>query len=519
MSSIDKPQTYEKCREDILNNWKNVKNVLYPTKNANTTITIEQYDELCILAIDQNSDAFKLIQQQTSNICEYIIGKHGYMIEYIEQQTPELCLKAVTNSGLSLRNCKFLSAEIYLAAVKNTGFALKYISEQFITFELFLTAVKSYGSILNEIPKNIIYRFNKDQITTLYMEAVKNDSYALKYVRDKTPEICIEALKKDIRSIEYVPNEIQEIIGVQKINELSIDAIKKNRYNLSKIPNKTFEIYLEAAKMGYIDLFDISYYTLLDFTVDQCYEICLEVIKKNPREYRYITNNILVRFSDEQKYNLLLETVKRDGYQLLTEEKELQKYSKEQIYELQLAAVKQRGSVLENIKNQTYELCLEAVKQNCNAFKYISDDIIKSLNEKQKFELTQIVHNESTNKIETIKNEILDDLHGRLDKLNISKDDLAKSQVKIIDVATNKRTYDLLNGKLVDFVKEKHNAAIVINNITDAKNEGLYILKINDNCYELTQVNKTVEVVKGWIYNGNQDKYTGQRITVYKIRL
>lgn len=518
MSLNDKPQTYEKCREDITNNWKNIKYVLYPTKNANTMITIEQYDELCILSIDQNTDAFKLIQQQTCNICEYIVGKNGYMIQYIEQQTPELCLKAVTNAGCSLRYCKFLSAEICLAAVKNSGFALEYVTKQFMTFEICLAAVQNYGCILNDIPKNIIYCFNQDQITTLYMEAVKNNSNALEYVRNKTPEICIEALKNDIGSIKYVPNEIQEIIGVQKINELSIDAIKKYRNNLSKIPNKTFEIYLEAAKMGYIRLFDISYYTLLDFTVDQCYELCLEVIKKDPREYCYITNNILVRFDNEQNYNLLLETVKRDGRRLPIEKK-LQKYTKEQIYELQLAAVKQCGFVLENIKDQTYELCLEAVKQNSNAFKYISDDIIKSLNEKQKFELTQIVHNKSINEIETFKNNILDYLHIQLGKINVSKDDLAKLQVKIIDVATNKRTYDLLNGKLLDFVKEKHNTATVINNIADAKYEGLYILKINDNCYELIQVNKTVEVVKGWIYNGNKDIYTTQRITVYKNRL
>lgn len=520
MSIINMPQTYEKCREDIINNWKNIKYVLYPTKNANTTITIEQYNELCISAIDQTIEAFTLVKEQTYDICSYAVKKkYGYALQYVKLQTPELCLESVTTNGLSLRYCKFQSNEICLAAVKQTGLALSHIEYEFMTFEVCLAAVQSYGPSLDDIPKKIIERFNQEEITTLCIEAVKQNGRSLEFVKNKTPEICIEAMKKDIYVLRLVPVHIEKIIGDDKINELCLDSIRKNHYNFSKIPNKTFKICLEAVKICGACLYDIPYTVLLDFTVDQCYEIYLEVIKNNPEKYVLFSDSILTRFSDEQKYNLLLETVKRDGRRLFKDVNELQKYTKEQIYELELAAVKQCGSVLENIKDQTYELCLDAVKQTCDAFKYISDDIIKSLNEKQKFELTQIIYNESMNKIETFKNNILDDFHTQLGKLDLSKDDLAKLQIKIIDVATNKKIYDLSTGKLLDFVKEKHNTATIINNIADAKNEGLYILKINDNCYELIQVNKTVEVVKGWIYNGNKDIYTTQRITVYKNRL
>jgi hypothetical protein len=58
-----------------------------------------------------------------------------------------------------------------LEAVKNNGYALKYV---------------------------------KEQTSDICLEAVKSDGDALKYVKEQTPDICLEAVKKCGYALKYV---------------------------------------------------------------------------------------------------------------------------------------------------------------------------------------------------------------------------------------------------------------------------------------------------------------------------
>ena len=71
-----------------------------------------------------------------------------------------------------------------LEAVKQNGYALKYVKEQ--TEELCLEAVKENGDAL---------RYVKEQTEKICLEAVKQNSYSLRYVRDKTIFEKITGLK------------------------------------------------------------------------------------------------------------------------------------------------------------------------------------------------------------------------------------------------------------------------------------------------------------------------------------
>ena len=507
--TITETQTYEKCMESVLKHWTNIEHVLYPCKNANTTCTSNQYYELCVLAINQNHKAFTKIQQQTFDICKYAVKKDGYLIADVKLQTPELCLEAVTNRGLALSRCDYQTLEICLTAVKNTGIALSYVMEQFMTFEICLVAVKKHGESLKDIPKNIMNSFNQEQITELHMAAIQGDVFAnaLQYVNPKTLEICIEALKKNILTLKYVPAHIKEQIGNQKITELTIEAMKKNHYTLRDIKNQTFEICLAAVKMYGDSIRDIDRDTLLNFTVTEAYEICIEAIKADKSGYVYLPDCCMARFNKEQKYNIVLEKAKISGD--LPKQVELEQYTNEQIYELQLAAVKKQGRTLSQIKNQTPELCFEAVKQDYYAFACISDDMLKVLDEKQMFELRNLAYNQGMNQVQSTKDTFLKNLFTYLKIDNTMA-------VKITDVLNNKKTYNILNGELLDFVKVQNSNAILISDITNVQNEGLYIIKINDDCYELVKTDKTVEVVKGWIYNGTKNITNTQKIAIYK---
>ena len=51
--------------------------------------------------------------------------------------------------------------------------------------------------------RNNIIGFNPDNINEC-LEVVKQNGYALQYVKEQTPEICLEAVKEDVRALQYV---------------------------------------------------------------------------------------------------------------------------------------------------------------------------------------------------------------------------------------------------------------------------------------------------------------------------
>ncbi|MBD3195404.1 MAG: DUF4116 domain-containing protein, partial [Candidatus Lokiarchaeota archaeon] len=91
----------------------------------------------------------------------------------------------------------YLSGEEALEAVKQDEFVLKYVKEQ--TPEICLEAVKQNGYALQYV---------KDQTEEICLEAVKQDGFVLRYVKEQTPEICLEAVKQNGEALRYVNPDI-----------------------------------------------------------------------------------------------------------------------------------------------------------------------------------------------------------------------------------------------------------------------------------------------------------------------
>ena len=64
------------------------------------------------------------------------------------------------------------------------------------------------------------------------LEAVKQDGYALQYVKEQTQEICIEAVKQDGYALQYVKEQTQEIC---------IEAVKQDGYALEFVDKSIFK--------------------------------------------------------------------------------------------------------------------------------------------------------------------------------------------------------------------------------------------------------------------------------------
>jgi len=63
------------------------------------------------------------------------------------------------------------------------------------------------------------------------LEAVKQNGYSLRYVREQTPEICLEAVKQDGNSLQYVRTQTPEIC---------LEAVKQNGYSLRYVHKSIF---------------------------------------------------------------------------------------------------------------------------------------------------------------------------------------------------------------------------------------------------------------------------------------
>jgi DNA-binding NarL/FixJ family response regulator len=64
------------------------------------------------------------------------------------------------------------------------------------------------------------YEFQTEEIC---LAAVKQNGWALYYVKEQTPELCLEAVKEHARALEYVKEQTFEIVW---------EAYKQSKYSL-----------------------------------------------------------------------------------------------------------------------------------------------------------------------------------------------------------------------------------------------------------------------------------------------
>ena len=83
----------------------------------------------------------------------------------------------------------------------------------------------------------IVNRWNVTEFEKWYdnnycLEAVKQDGYALKYVKEQTEELCLEAVKQNEYALQYVDKRV--------FNQRSLTTMGNDEkiYKMKRIPNK-----------------------------------------------------------------------------------------------------------------------------------------------------------------------------------------------------------------------------------------------------------------------------------------
>jgi hypothetical protein len=176
---------------ELINDIKNYDNIFDAIKSDPYKLIfidpqIENYDEICTFAVQQNWYAFQYVKNQTEEICQLVVQQNGYALQYIKNQTEEICKLAIQKNGYALKYIKNQTEELCKLAVQQTGYALKYVENQ------------------------------TEEICKL---AIQEMSYSLEYVKEQTEEICKLAVEKKDDALHY----IKDIVMKEKIFNLLLE--------------------------------------------------------------------------------------------------------------------------------------------------------------------------------------------------------------------------------------------------------------------------------------------------------
>ena len=225
--------------------------------------SLNQTDDFCHKALKLNPLALEFIANQTADLVQCALLTSPTALQFVEKQTKEMCFKAVEEEGHTL---KFVDLgpqmqwenwelrNLFLQAIKNNPFAIQFVPEP--TEEICLAAVRQSGMTVRCI---------KRPSQEVCFEAVRQKPEALTAVAQQTPDICIEAVKKWPTALHYVRSHLPEI---------DLAAVRANGAAIALIPAER-----------------------------QTAEVCEQAIRNRPDVIRYVKHPTeeLTRLSDELK--------------------------------------------------------------------------------------------------------------------------------------------------------------------------------------------------------------------------
>jgi hypothetical protein len=183
----------------------------------------------------KNTDLFRIINQQTTEMCKFMITLNPNNIEYVKKQTPELCMMAMDNDIYAfkfIRNeyqtedvCLYMISKIKQFENKQTeilntnGNKIEFQDWNKIFMELFNTinypsekvafeAVKQFPKVIKlfENRKNLFYE-------SCFWGLIENDPHLIQYINFPKDDVCYEVIEKDILTYLHLKNPSHKIKG------------------------------------------------------------------------------------------------------------------------------------------------------------------------------------------------------------------------------------------------------------------------------------------------------------------
>lgn len=228
-------------------------------------------DKLCLKAIKQNNEAFKIIindkLSNSSNILTHLINTNETSIVYIPKNylTEEVCLASVSIDGDHLIHIPDdeKTYNICLSAVKNKGLALQYVPDEHKTYEL-------------------------------CHSAVLNNGLALEFIKHQCYELCEIALKQNYESFVFIKEQhenfnlllITNICNSTSFRQFGHSSFLIKCLQLMKNPFDNITIY------DYL-MSNLHYYSIWDNIIEQMDmddKLLIKIISRKPSLFEYIKN-------------------------------------------------------------------------------------------------------------------------------------------------------------------------------------------------------------------------------------
>lgn len=247
--------------------------------------SVEKTPERCLAAVKQNGRVLKLIPKDLHSIalCLEAIKQNASAIEFVSKDilTYDFFVKAVRSNGAVIAHSTYIpvecqTKELFLEAIKQNGKALKYVPDKYKSENTCWTAIMQDGLALEFVPINIMSK-------ELFFSAVRQNGLALKFVPSlrKSKELCTTAVKNKALALEFVPDRYKKLDLCNTAIQLDWKAflyVPESMYNLTNCI-ETFERIISECD----NLSDHSYFS------DHSY--IREIVKRLPVD---INNDIQI---------------------------------------------------------------------------------------------------------------------------------------------------------------------------------------------------------------------------------
>ena len=181
---------------------------------------------------------------------EYLCNDYHKIYNFTEENLKEQIINLIKKDGLFLNLVKQeeLTEELCKLAVKQNYYALAYVKNQ--TEEMCKWAVQQNGYALQDV---------KNQTEEICKLAVQHNGYVLKFVKiNQTEEMCKLAVQQNGLSLCFVKNQTEEIcklavqqncgalqyVKIEQTEEICKLAVKQNPYFLRYVPEHMKHLFM-----------------------------------------------------------------------------------------------------------------------------------------------------------------------------------------------------------------------------------------------------------------------------------
>lgn len=173
----------------------------------------ELTEEMCIDAIQRDINLIKFFDMRTKNIVEIAIKYDKNLIKCIEKPDEEFLLKCIRANPQVFSLLSNPTRALCIEAINMDGMMIEHV--QFPDREMIMQAIAQNGNSIKYINFDMLEFGNIDDI---YLQAVKQDGLALKYIKTKNKDIIKEAVKQNGYALNYVPRQTVDLCEIAMKN-------------------------------------------------------------------------------------------------------------------------------------------------------------------------------------------------------------------------------------------------------------------------------------------------------------